>query len=549
MKTKVYVVLIPILFFAILSPKSLVSTSEEDLDIGHRQLEVRILWRFRANDKLRCSPALADLNNDGIIDVVVGSKDNNVYVLSGNNGSLIWNYTAFSWIATSPVVGDINGDNKLEVIIGDGNGSIHVLSGSDGELIWRRHIGSLIAATPAIGDIDGDGDIDIVVGTEDGVVYVLSGADGSTIWRKFISQPVPPFVYFTGSPIIADVNADGESEIIVGVGTALALNFSDAILVLRGDDGSILWSGGRRVDSSSCATIWAMCSPSTAAVGDLNGDGILDIVVSDVFAHTIAFDGANGRLLWFSGTTNHSKMTQEVSPVIVDIDGDGKLDVVSVSYDPDINRNTLVAYRGADGETIWCAQFWGQIRWSSPAVVDLNRDGTPDVIVGDKYGKIYAVDGADGKTLWIFYAGDCIDSPPVVGDLDNDGDLEIVFTCFDNYTYALDVPGATFPRNRVYWGVFMGNPHHTGNVEDIDQDGDCLSDFSESLYGSSPVKYDTDDDGYSDGIEVFYGTDPVDALNHPGNIGSNIFTIIMVLVATCLVVLILVLKYRKIIKR
>jgi outer membrane protein assembly factor BamB len=93
------------------------------------------------------SPAIGDINNDGIPEVVVGSTNNRVYALRGDNGVLVWSYLTLGPIYSSPAIGDINNDGFPDVVVGSDGGAISALRG-DGSLlvvIWSRKFFYLIS--------------------------------------------------------------------------------------------------------------------------------------------------------------------------------------------------------------------------------------------------------------------------------------------------------------------------------------------------------------------------------------------------------------------
>lgn len=106
------------------------------------------------------------------------------------------------------------------------------------------------------------------------------------------------------------------------------------------------------------------------------------------------------------------------SPAVVDLNGDGTIEVIWGGYD-------LVVLAGASGEEIWRGSN-GQRIWPSPAVADLTGDGTLEVVVG-RGGDQLTVYGADGTELWTRNPfGDGEVRTVALGDLDGSGSVEIV---------------------------------------------------------------------------------------------------------------------------
>ena len=90
---------------------------------------------------------------------------------------------------------------------------------------------------------------------------------------------------------------------------------------------------------------------------------------------------------------------------------------------------------------------------SSPALGDLDGDGQLEVVVGSYDGKIYALNH-DGKNVpgWPVTTGNVVWSSPALGDIDGDGQLEVVVGSYDGNIYALNHDGT----NVTGWPVTIG---------------------------------------------------------------------------------------------
>jgi len=188
------------------------------------------IWEFKTGDSVGFA-SLGDLDGDGYLDVVVGSRDDYIYALSGKDGRLLWKFETRGSVWSSPALGDIDGDGNLDVVVGSVDNYIYALSGRDGRLLWKFKTGYFVTSSPALGDIDGDGNLDVVVGSWDDYIYALSGKDGKLLW-KFKTR-----YWVDSSPALGDLDGDGYLDLAVASGDGYLYVFEATV---RG--GEVVWS-------------------------------------------------------------------------------------------------------------------------------------------------------------------------------------------------------------------------------------------------------------------------------------------------------------------
>jgi hypothetical protein len=160
------------------------------------------------------SPAIADMNNDGYLDIVIAATNGGIYVLD-HNGFLVppWNGVRYSTLSNgasecSPVVADINGDGKPDIVIGDETGNLNALSG-DGTVLpgFPIQLQAEVKGTPALCDCDGDGKTEILVAGWDHNLYMWDydfpfSPSGPPPWPQFHHDAQRTGYY--GTPILLD---------------------------------------------------------------------------------------------------------------------------------------------------------------------------------------------------------------------------------------------------------------------------------------------------------------------------------------------------------
>ncbi|MBI3269458.1 MAG: PQQ-binding-like beta-propeller repeat protein [Planctomycetes bacterium] len=363
----------------------------------------RPLWSVETQGEVQSSPALGDLDGDGVPDVVAGSEDGRVYALSGRDGRRLWTVPTRGKVRSSPALGDLNGDGVADVVVGSLDRKVYALSGVDGRELWTFATGDAVESSPALARLDGDAIPDVVIGSDDNSVYALSGKDGARLWSQATEGDV------VSSPALADLNGDECPDVVVGSRDGTLRAFS-------GRNGVPFWKHAfnGKVESSP-------------AVADLNGDGCPDFVVGTEDGAVHALSGRDGSPLW----THETYGKVGGGPALGDLDGDGVADVLVRSWD-----GQVLALRGTDGEVLWDFEA-GKWIASSPALGDLNGDGVPDVLVADGARRLLALAGRDAGPLWAFETKREVESSAALADLDRDGVLDVVVGSYDKQVYAL----------------------------------------------------------------------------------------------------------------
>ncbi len=490
---------------------------------------------------IEASPRIADLDGDGREELILATTAGAVHVRDGATG-----ISRSGWPVWTPVIEEVDAAGETHHLDSDGVAQLEDLP----------HQG--VIATPSLADLDGDGVLDIVVATLRGQLLVYSGADGSVLPGFPVSvdpansdQTSPQIKVergFLGSPAIEDLDGDGSWEIIASA--------MDGYVYVWRSDGTE--QPGWPVPVVS---IWgaepANRVVSSPAIGDVDGDGVLDVVVGSNEALTsqyallyaikgtgIGADGAayldNFPIAVFAGYTEVLPVVGEgmpTSPSLADVDGDGTLEIgANAIADPGVIWSwtgepfvSLAATREAFGgghnskEDALLQMMnngaWGDIdldgvpefingaaginfatgfledgvrsefdhlvgAWDpltgdfefgfpqviedlqffmNPAVADVSGDALPEVISASGGYLVHAWDvtGVEAPGFPKSTGGWVVASP-AVGDIDRDGFRDVVVASRDGYVFAWKTRGAAW--GPVEWATFHHDNRGTGNL-------------------------------------------------------------------------------------
>lgn len=277
-------------------------------------------------------PTIADIDNDGKLEILHGGFDGHVLCLNADNGAFKWSLTVNenSWIQTAPTILDLDGDGKLDFVVGSwafgkDTSKMYAYRGDNHSLIWSKNIPNYIYHGTAVADLDEDGKPELVVGAYDGKVYVLNSEDGSTLWT-FQGD------YYIGAPVtIADIDGDGKCDIIYcdAYGVGALNNTGDQLWYYNIPDYGTAFRG--------------------VAIGDINGDKRPDVVFGTSKGRAIVLNGYNGSEIWSLDLAAQygDTLSFDNAPLIADFDKDGTIDIFLVggktNY-PDFSQNYGRAY-------------------------------------------------------------------------------------------------------------------------------------------------------------------------------------------------------------
>lgn len=437
-------------------------------------------------------PTFADVDADGDLDLIIGLSENGAVKLYTNTGTK--NSARFSELNVMqiadvglyayPYFCDLDNDGDYDILVGrDGYGFYYYKNnGTASTPSWQNDNSPFSGLgnttywnSPCLVDLNGDDKFDLVYGTASGPLqyYINTGTVSSPAWT--VNNSLFGGVLDVGgasSPCFFDFDNDGDLDLISGSNLGNIKYYRNI-----GSASAPAWEAAHTYFSSIKHSIY-----SAITLGDLNGDSLPDAVAGDL----------NGKLFFHrntgSGFVEESSMFSSISlggwsaPKLIDMDSDGDLDIVAGNESGNL---IFIENTGTTTSPAWTRVngYFGSIDVGSNCVVDigdLDRDGDLDIVTGNIQGKVQYFQNDGGK--WsenpsvVSGISGGQNTAPAFADLDGDGDLDLVlgnydgtFNYFENetptgiYDNAKIVP-MDFVLNNVYPNPFNGSVVFSGNI-------------------------------------------------------------------------------------
>jgi len=479
------------------------------------------------------SPVLADLDEDGVLEIVVGNTSGQIRVLHGNGSNMdgwpVWSnpiatiqthadaayyvngemdLDAREPVTGAVAVGNLDGLGNSEVVAVGGYGTVYAFS-SDGSLLEGFPVSILgreanefddyhtyengILGAPTLIDVDGDADMEIVVAAMDSRLYVWHH-DGSLMEPYPIEVCHPENCGVLGARIITsvavgDLDADGDPDFVFGGNETTG---GDKFSVTHAFDGRTgLPLSGWPIEEAGLVNEAALLPligeghPASVALGDLNGDGRLEVVNAIMLGQTDVLDASGQVFLELdyaadkygpdSNSNEPSFVAMSSNPALGDLTGDGVPDpvmggagtfaVVGLALSTAIDFQHVIG--GWDGTTGAFMEGWPrQVEdfqfLVAPAIADVSGDGIPEAIYTSA-GYVVSAWDAKGRVPdgWPKFTGQWVLGSPAVGDIDGDGYLEVVTTTREGWLFAWTTNGRA--DQKIEWASMHHDAQNTSN--------------------------------------------------------------------------------------
>lgn len=395
--------------------------------------------------------ATGDFNGDGHIDFVVISdahqKNDFLRVfLNNGNGTFAAAGDYFGMEYLTVAVADVNADGRADLVGGSYGGNVSLLRGNgDGTFpqtpeLWQSgHVWDLVA-----GDFNRDTWTDLVMlgGYSSNDLQMIAGTGPGTFdaYRAWLPNGAIPYwdTYnqHTFQTTAADMNGDGAPD-VVNVVTNDVWSSSRISVMLNANDGE-----ATMLPPLTTETVFGASARPAIAIGDINGDGKMDIVAVQQYQSNPAIQVLLGRGNGLVDALPPLAIASGGAPSLADVTGDGILDLVVTRY----GQSTV--YRGTASSSFTDPLV---LPYSVNAIGDLNGDGRADLVGHHFRDTNVAINNGNGTAFarTILPDGD-YSGIGALEDIDGDGHRDLLLLEYSGTSVRFGNGDGTFEDPRFF---------------------------------------------------------------------------------------------------
>lgn len=368
---------------------------------------------------------------------------------------------------SSPAFTDLDGDGVADIVFGTGvdrvrpngphlqftgeptvSGEVIAVSGKTNEMLWKVANPRDAFTTPRFVKLNGDAVPDVVMGGREGILSAYDGPTGKLIWRLVGDDIVrSSFPYYFLSPaVIGDVNGDGVADLVDTYGGNDTKNSTDPR-----DPGYVMLISGK-----DGKVLKKFQTPDGA----------------ETYASPVVYRRHDGSEWLVFGTGGETKPGAEYRVPVASL--------VDSTFATKVERLVPIGTKGVI---------------APPTIIDINGDGEPDIVVSTFDGRLVALDGATGKPFW-----------------EHDDKNEEAYHSAAVIRMAQGKLGLFLSRGIGVFPKYVGTVHRLYDATT----GQILYEFKDPNYpGGAPLAVDLTGDGIDD--PMFF------TIKYPGGQGATIY--------------------------
>ncbi|MDH5561215.1 MAG: FG-GAP-like repeat-containing protein [Deltaproteobacteria bacterium] len=355
----------------------------------------------------RSSPSLVDIDSDGDFDLFIGSAEGRVWYFENQGNNLIpvfkLNTSKFQGINVGrnsvPIFQDVNLQRKYDMLVGtlDGKVWLFMNEGTRKRPIFTKNPPQLVVsfdleshAAPGLIDWDHDGDLDLVVGQKNGTLDYFENTGNRFNPKWELKEKNFQLIDIGGesAPVFIDMDGDNEYDLILGSANPTVYHYENRI---QGNK-RIFWN--RSSNLLDFMKLVVTGSRASIAMGDLDGDGDLDMIIGEKTGNLNYFENQSKTKEpnWVLQTEEIIYMTglENSAPALGDLDGDGDLDLIvgekqgQVAYVENIGTPKKPEWALKD-KTYFKIDVGSN---SVPRLIDIDEDKDLDLLIGNFTGRV-----------------------------------------------------------------------------------------------------------------------------------------------------------------